>query len=62
MDNEQPDVPVADASRCRSWCFTWNNYPAAYQPVLDQLDVRYLCVGEEIAPGTGTPHLQGNFD
>lgn len=46
-------------SRSRSWVFTWNNYPADYAAQLDLLQIRYLVAAEEIAPETGTPHLQG---
>lgn len=45
--------------RSRGWCFTWNNYPADYRTALDAVDCRYVCAGEEVAPNTGTPHLQG---
>lgn len=43
----------------RNWCFTWNNYPDNYRTVLDGITCRYICAGEELAPETGTPHLQG---
>lgn len=46
-------------SRNRAHVFTWNNYPPTYAAVLDRLDCRYCVAGEEIAPGTGTHHLQG---
>lgn len=45
--------------RSRNFIFTWNNYPDDYSTVLDTLDVRYIVAGEETAPTTGTPHLQG---
>lgn len=53
--------------QARRWCFTWNNYPTDIQPngcqraenVLRMLRAQYLIVGAEIAPNTGTPHLQG---
>jgi len=47
------------SSRNRAHCFTWNNYPDAYPALLDAVECRYIVAGEEIAPGTGTPHLQG---
>ena len=50
-----PDAP----RRSRAFVFTWNNYPAGYREVLDAIPVRYIVAGEEIAPNTGTPHLQG---
>lgn len=45
--------------RSRAFCFTWNNYPAEFAVVLESLGARYRCYGKEIAPSTGTPHLQG---
>lgn len=49
-------------STVRRFCFTWNNYS-----VVDTITVKnffveyckYAIAGEEIAPTTGTPHLQG---
>lgn len=46
-------------ARHRGYCFTWNNYPVTYGAHLDSLSSRYIVAGEELAPGTGTPHLQG---
>lgn len=43
----------------RKWIFTWNNYPPNYRTILDAIECRYICWGEEVAPTTGTPHLQG---
>jgi len=54
VDNEPPSN-----HRRRAWLFTWNNYPNDYRSKLDSLDVRYIIAGEELAPSTGTPHLQG---
>lgn len=49
-----------DASaRNRGYCFTWNNYPPDYRSILDGIECRYIIAGEEVAPTTGTPHLQG---
>lgn len=45
--------------KSRSYVFTWNNYPNNYRDVLDNLDTKYVVAGEEVAPVTGTPHLQG---
>lgn len=45
--------------RSRAFCFTWNNYPDEFAAVLESLGTRYRCYGKEIAPSTGTPHLQG---
>jgi len=43
----------------RSWCFTLNNYTADEEAYLQSLDVKYLVYGREVAPTTGTKHLQG---
>lgn len=44
--------------RHRSYCFTWNNYPEDLS-ALSTLACKYLIYGKELAPETGTPHLQG---
>lgn len=46
-------------SRHRSWCFTANNYNETLLHLLSVLPVKYLIYGKEVAPETGTPHLQG---
>jgi len=49
-------------SKYRAWCFTLNNYSLIDEDhiknVLTTLS-RYVIYGREIAPTTGTPHLQG---
>lgn len=49
--------------QCMNWCFTLNNYDDADLERISQLcqgtRVKYLVYGKEIAPTTGTPHLQG---
>lgn len=45
--------------RSRGWCFTWNNYTEDDLTRVDQMECEYLVCGKEIAPTTGTPHLQG---
>lgn len=45
--------------RARAYCFTWNNPPADYRTHLEALECAYIVAGEELAPTTGTPHLQG---
>lgn len=42
--------------------FTWNNYPLDYKDKLMALHFRYICFGEEIAPTTGTKHIQGYIE
>lgn len=50
--------------RGRRWVFTWNNYPEDYQQFFvskcDELDIEvvHVVMGEEVAPTTGTKHLQ----
>lgn len=46
-------------SRHRGWVFVWNNYTEANWEMLKLWDCRYLIMGKEIAPTTGTPHIQG---
>ncbi|AXH74447.1 MAG: putative viral replication protein [Cressdnaviricota sp.] len=46
-------------SRSRKYVFTWNNYPADYKESLDPISCIYIVAGEEVAPTTLTPHLQG---
>lgn len=50
-------------SQSRNWCFTYNNYPECCDVFNAQLtsDCTYAIYGREIAPNTGTPHLQGYF-
>lgn len=49
------------------WVFTWNNYQntETWKEVLDdffeKINTIYYIYGKEIAPETGTPHLQGYF-
>lgn len=45
--------------RYRAWCFTVNNH--TFDDLIGILDLSfvYLCFGFEIAPTTGTPHIQG---
>lgn len=53
-------------NRGRNWCWTWNNYTRDdVATIKDQwtnpsgLNLRYVMFEEEVAPTTGTPHLQG---
>lgn len=49
------------------WCFTWNNYDECenwdlqLHQLMEKLGVLYYCYGKEVAPTTGTKHLQGYF-
>lgn len=50
------------ARRSRNWCWTVSNYTAAQREFIDLTTAplaKYLCYQPEIAPTTGTPHLQG---
>lgn len=44
-------------SRHRNFCFTFNNYPDTI--LVDNVVCKYIAYSKEIAPSTGTPHLQG---
>lgn len=48
-------------TRSRGWCYTVNNYSDTDIDLLDDISnvATYLCYGKEVAPTTGTPHLQG---
>jgi len=46
-------------SRARAFTFTFNNYGLLDEEAVQQLECQYLVYGREIAPETGTPHLQG---
>lgn len=47
------------ALRSYAWCFTLNNYTDEEIRRLESLECERLVVGKEVAPTTGTPHLQG---
>jgi hypothetical protein len=49
-------------AKYRAWCFTLNNYTQADEDHIKNIltgFARYVVYGREIAPTTGTPHLQG---
>lgn len=53
------------AERKYNYIFTWNNYNDDVEKVLGnfyEAHCVYLTYGREIAPETGTPHLQGYFE
>lgn len=50
---------MADNTRSRGWCFTINNYTEKDEAELKELKCVYMIYGHEVAPTTGTPHLQG---
>lgn len=44
----------------RAWCFTLNNYTSDEEEHIKNMTTyEYMIFGHEIAPKTGTPHLQG---
>lgn len=48
----------------KAWVFTWNNYPENYRDILER--TKSVCAewswGEEVAPTTGTKHIQGYLE
>lgn len=48
-----------DGYRYRDWAFTVNNYTDKQVNSLKTIECVYVVFGYEIAPTTGTPHLQG---
>jgi len=44
-------------SRHRNYIFTFNNYPNT--DLVDNVNCKYIAYSKEVAPTTGTPHLQG---
>jgi hypothetical protein len=61
------EVKEDDKSRKMNWAFTWNNYTEddiksiTEEWIKKMPDMRCVVFGREIAPTTGTPHLQGLF-
>lgn len=47
--------------KCRGYCFTCNNYTDEHINLIKSVKYQYLVFGYEIAPETGTPHLQGYY-
>ena len=45
--------------KTRGVCYTLNNYTEEQFQALKQLNCVYHCLAKEIAPTTGTPHIQG---
>lgn len=46
----------------RNWVFTWNNYSPDWRDKLQTWatgNASYIIAGAEVAPTTGTPHIQG---
>jgi len=54
------DVDIADINKAaRRWRWTYNNPGEISHLTCANLGCEYLCYGKELAPSTGTPHLQG---
>jgi len=45
----------------RDWVYTLNNYTEEEVSLVLELEAQYHIVAKEVAPTTGTPHLQGYF-
>lgn len=62
-DNTDESTMPDSGTRTRNWAFTWNNYPADHKSTLDGYVskgmIRAAGWQQEVAPTTGTPHLQG---
>ena len=59
MELQYPDADESEgAKRSRGFVATINNYTDDDIERLKSLECKYLCYGKEIAPSTGTPHLQ----
>jgi len=47
------------APKSFNFTFTWNNYPEDFHDILTSLRAEYIGWSHEVAPTTGTAHLQG---
>jgi len=62
--NNSPQLPSfkpPSRLRFRRCVFTLNNYTLEEMELIKQLPVQWIVFGREIAPVSGTPHLQGAF-
>lgn len=46
----------------KRFCFTLNNYTVSEESKIKKIKCKFLQFGHEIAPTTGTPHLQGYIE
>lgn len=54
-----PEIEFKNSDKFRGWCFTINNWTEDDYERVKTIPHDYLILGQEIAPTTGTPHLQG---
>ena len=45
--------------RTKKWCFTLNNYTEETEQHIRNIECQFMIFGHEVAPTTGTRHLQG---
>nr|WAE43131.1 MAG: replication associated protein [Cressdnaviricota sp.] len=58
--NTFPNQVCRKGQKARAFVFTWNNYtPEVITHIRDKIPYEWVIYSEEIAPTTGTPHLQG---
>lgn len=57
-DDRYPSDYVPEKLKDRSYCFTLNNPTADEIKHIESIICTYLCYQHELAPTTGTPHLQ----
>ncbi|QMW68719.1 replication-associated protein [Crucivirus-224] len=65
LERDIPDetrVELTTRKQARNYCWTLNNYTAEELESISLNKFRYLIYGKEIAPTTGTPHLQGYLE
>jgi len=48
--------------KSKFWCYTLNNFTEKEVNKLKKYKCIYHIMGEEVAPSTGTPHIQGYFE
>ena len=63
--NTNPQLKKKKCFPSIKWCFTYNNYTKENEKLICaiiQQYCRYGCFSREIAPETGTPHLQGYIE
>lgn len=61
MDEDIRYDSIEEDKKYRKFVFTLNNYTEEDIIHIKNLSYRYVIFGKEIAPSTGTPHLQGGI-